>query len=79
MASINKMNKALYNAAAHIMEAAKYMSNVQEFHAQTATLYKMADQMLEIIKIPDPKVSKEKMDDILKEIMSFGEDKDGTA
>ena len=77
--SIKKMNKALYNAAFHLTEAAKQMSNVEEFRTQTAVLYKMADGLLKVIKVPDPKVSDEKMKDILGEIMEFGEDKNGSA
>ena len=79
MNSIKKMNKTLYNAAFHLTEAAQHLTNVEEFREEAVVLFKMADGMLAVIKVEDPKISEEKMNDILGEIMEFGDDKDGSA
>jgi hypothetical protein len=69
MASIKKMNKALYNASYHLLEAGKHLSNVSEFADEANKLFRMAEGLVEIIKPEPEKVTKEKMDDILSEIM----------
>jgi len=69
MASIKKMNKALYSASYHLLEAGKHMSNVSEFADEANKLFRMAEGLVEIIKPEPEKVTKEKMNDILSEIM----------
>jgi len=63
------MNKALYMAAAHLVEAGRYMSNVEEFRPEAAKFMVMADELLAIIKPEEQKVTDEKMLDILDEIL----------
>ena len=74
--TIKEMNKALYNAAIHLMEAGKHLSNVQEFRIEATQLMKMADEYLDIIKPEPDKVPEEKMLSILDEIL--GEEGDTT-
>ena len=77
MASIRKMNKALFYAASHLREAGLHLSNVEEFGAHSDTLLKMADDLLAVIKPEKSKITEEKMDSILDEIMDFGEKDNG--
>lgn len=69
MASIKQMNKALFNASHHLAEAGKYLSNVEDFREDALRLLIMADEMASIIKPEPEKVSKDKMNSILSEIM----------
>lgn len=69
--SIKKMNKALYNASFHMMEAGKFLSNVEEFRDDAHRILIMAEEMASIIKPEQEKVSNEKMLNILDEIMNF--------
>ena len=73
---IKLMNKSLYNASIHLVEAGKHLSNVEEFRLEAAQLMKMADEMLSIIKPEPDKVPQEKMLSILDEIL--GEEGDTT-
>lgn len=68
MASIKQMNKALFKSSAHLFEAARYLSNVEEFREEAIMILEMADEMSSIIKPEKEKVTKEKMSDILSEI-----------
>lgn len=63
------MNKALYMASAHLVEAGKYMSNVEEFRPEATKLMLMADELLAIIQPEPEKVSEDKMLNILDEIL----------
>jgi len=69
MASIKQMNKALFAASNHLLEAAKYLSNVEEFREDSVRLLEMADEMASIIQPEPEKVKKDKMESILSEIM----------
>lgn len=69
MASIKKMNKALFNASYHLLEAGKHLSNVGEFADEANKLFLMAEEMSDIIKPEPQKVTDDKMKDILSEIM----------
>ena len=75
MASIKQMNKALFAASYNIMEAAKHLSNVEEFREDAIRLLEMADEMAAIIKPEPEKVKKDKMQNILSEIMDHARDK----
>lgn len=74
MSSIKQMNKALYNASHHLMEAGKYLSNVEEFRPDALKLLQMAESMAAIIKPEPEKVSVDKMKSIMDEIMGFGQE-----
>lgn len=68
-----KMNYSLFMAAQHLFEAGKHMSN---FNQERAEVFMMeADAILSIIEPVEEKVSQEKLNDIMDEIMSFGEKK----
>lgn len=67
--SIKQMNKALYMAASHIVEAGRYMSNVEEFRPEATKLMLMADELLAVIQPEPEKVSEDKMLNILDEIL----------
>ena len=67
--TIKQMNKALYMASLHLMEASKYMSNVEEFRPEAHKLLTMADELAAIIQPEEEKVSEDKMMNILDEIL----------
>jgi hypothetical protein len=67
--TIKEMNRALYMAGAHLTEAGKYLSNVEEFRQDAAKLLVMADELLAIIQPEPEKVSEDKMMNILDEIL----------
>jgi len=73
--SIKKMNFALYNAALHLMEAGKFLTNVEDFRPEAVFLFKLSEDMMNIIQPEQEKVSKERMDSILDEIINFSESK----
>jgi hypothetical protein len=72
--SIKQMNRALYNASVHLLEAGKYLSNVDEFRAEAEHLFKMAAGLSEIMQAEPEKVSEEAMINILDEIMNFSKE-----
>jgi hypothetical protein len=71
--SIKKMNKALYAASFHLLEASKHMSNIEEFRPEAQKLLAMSDFFSSIIKAEPEKVTEDKMLSILDEIMGFNE------
>jgi hypothetical protein len=72
--SIKKMNKALFYASNHLLEASKHLSNVQEFQDESDKLLHMAAEMALIIQPEEEKVSDDRMMSILDEIMTMGKD-----
>jgi|APGre2960657373_1045057.scaffolds.fasta_scaffold73456_2 hypothetical protein len=72
--SIKKMNKALYGAAFHLNEAGKYLTNVEDFRPDAVKLFRMAEEMIGIVKPEVSKVTEEKMFSILDEIMEFSKE-----
>lgn len=73
--SIKKMNKSLYYASAHLLEASKYLSNIEDFREESHRLLLMAQEMADIIKPEPEKIPEEKMKSILDEIMNFNDGK----
>jgi len=71
--SLKKMNRALFEASIHLMEAGKHLSNVDEFGDEARQLLMMADELASIIKEEPEKVSEDKMKSILDEIMAHGD------
>lgn len=69
--SIKKMNRALYNASYHLMEASKHLSNEDLFREEAEKLAEMAAEMASIIEAEPEKVSDERMGSILDEILSI--------
>ena len=73
--TIKTMNKSLYNASFHILEAGKYLSNVEDFRPEAARLFKLAELYANIIQPEPEKVTQEKMLSILDEILNVEESK----
>ena len=69
--SIKKMNRALYNASYHLMEASKHLSNEELFREEAEKLAEMAAEMVSIIEAEPEKVSDDRMGSILDEILSI--------
>ena len=63
-----QMDRNMYNAAFHLMEAGKYMSDVDDQFALRIML--VADKLLSILDAPKQKIDDESMDDILNEILN---------
>ncbi len=69
--SIKKMNKALYNASFHLLEASRYLSNEELFQEEAERLAEMAMEMSSIIEAEPEKVSDDKMMSVLDEILNI--------
>lgn len=67
------MNKALYHASFHLMEASKHLSNEESFREEAVQLMEMAKEMASIIQPEEEKVAEEKMLSIIDEILSIGD------
>jgi hypothetical protein len=76
MPSIKEMNHALFRSAYHLNEAAKHLSNVNEFQDESNKLFNMAYEMISIVKPEEEKVSEKKMLSILDEIIDFDEEEE---
>jgi hypothetical protein len=72
------MNHALFRSAFHLNEAAKYLSNVQEFQDEANKIFEMAFEMVSIIQPEVEKVSEDKMQSILDEIINFNDEEEDT-
>jgi len=70
---IEEMNQSLYYASLHVLEAGKYMSNVDEFKPYANKLFLLSDQLAAIIQPEIQKISDEKVKSILDEILSKGD------
>ena len=68
---IESMNERLFNSAAHLAEAAKYMSDIDKEMAMK--FMATADKMLSIIKPVPEKLEQSYMDSIMDEIFKLGE------
>jgi hypothetical protein len=68
--SIKHMNRALFDAAFHLMEAGKHLSNVEEFREDAQRILLMAADMASIIQEEPEKVTEDKMLSILDEILA---------
>jgi hypothetical protein len=68
--SIKHMNRALYNATFHLMEAGKHLSNVEEFREDAQRILLMADNMASIIQEEPEKVTPARMLSILDQILA---------
>ena len=73
--SIKNMNRALYNASFHLLEASKHLSNEELFKEEAEFLANLADDMSDIIQAEPEKVTDDTMSSILDEILSIGESK----
>jgi hypothetical protein len=73
--SIKKMNKALYHASFHLMEASRHLSNEELFREEAERLAEMAAEMVDIIQAEPERVSEERMGSILDEILSIEDTK----
>jgi hypothetical protein len=65
------MNRALYNASFHLLEASKHLSNEELFQEEAEYLAKLAEDMLGIIQEEPEKVSEETMMSVLDEILNI--------
>jgi len=73
--SIKKMNKALYHASFHLMEASRHLSNEELFREEAERLAEMAAEMVDIRQAEPERVSEERMGSILDEILSIEDTK----
>jgi hypothetical protein len=69
--SIKKMNKALYNASFHLLEASKHLSNEELFREESEFLANLAQDMASIIEQEEEKVTEDKMLSVLDEILNI--------
>jgi len=69
--SIKRMNKALYNASFHLLEASKHLSNEELFREEAEFLANLAKDMASIIQQEEEKVTEDKMLSVLDEILNI--------
>lgn len=61
----------MYKASTHLIEAAKYLSDTG-FKDESISLMSLADKLLDVI-VPEPeKITEEKMNNIMDEIINYG-------
>ncbi len=71
--SIKKMNRALYNASFHLLEASRHLSNEESFREEAEFLANLAQDMSSIIQAEEEKVTEDKMMSVLDEILNIEE------
>jgi hypothetical protein len=69
--SIKKMNRALYDASFHLLEASRHLSNEESFREEAEHLARLAADMASIIQEEPEKVTDEKMMSVLDEILNI--------
>lgn len=69
--TLKKMNKSLYAASFHLLEASKHLSNVEAFRPVAIELLSKAEYLANIMEPEEVKISDEKMNSILDEILNF--------
>lgn len=73
--TLDYLNNSLLSAADHLYEAGLYLSNIPIFRAEAGELMMKSKLILDAIVLPEPKISEDKMESILDEIIG---DDDGT-
>ena len=71
--TMKKMNNALYAASFHLFEASKHLSNIEGFRPASRELLEKAEFLINIIDIEPDKISEERVNSILNEILNFDE------
>ncbi|MFG1483982.1 hypothetical protein ABMA79_15230 [Halobacteriovorax sp. HFRX-2_2] len=66
--NLKALNRSMYLAAEHLFEAGKHMLPIAPEYGEKLMLE--ADEILSMIKPEEEKVSDEKLDDILDEILN---------
>lgn len=74
--NLRQMNRALYNASLHLFEASRFLGDMPEFEDEALVILAMAHNMVNIIQPEEQKVSEDKMQSILGEIIGFAETTD---
>lgn len=72
-ATKQEMDQALYHAAMHLHEAGKALFTVEEFREDAGRLFSMAEEMATIIIPEKEKISEEKVQDVLDEILGLNQ------
>jgi hypothetical protein len=72
--TLDQVNAVLYNAAQHLIEAGKHLSSVDEFAPYGKELFDKALILTNLINASEPKMTNERSDEILNEILNLGED-----
>ena len=74
MATLRQVNISLFRASEHLFEASKYLYNVPEMREDALRLLLMARAMVDVIEPEEQKVTQERMESILGEIINFSGD-----
>ena len=67
--TINEMNKSLYAASYHLLEASKYLMNVEDWRPAAMELIHRAKLLADTIQAEPEKITVEKANSILDEIL----------
>lgn len=71
---LEEVNMNLVKVAEHLMEGARYLSNIPEYTEEAIKLGEQALGILDILEIPEPKITEERVQNVLDEIMGVQED-----
>lgn len=66
--NLKALNRAMYMAAQHLYEAAMHVQPISEEYA--ARLLAEAEQIASAVELEEEKVSQERLDEVLSEILS---------
>lgn len=72
--TLKQMNRSLYAASFHLLEASKHLSNIEAFRPAGIELLQKAEYLANIVQPEETKLSTEKINSILDEILNFDTD-----
>jgi|AJXC01.1.fsa_nt_gi predicted anti-sigma-YlaC factor YlaD len=67
---LDAVNIHLVNTAEHLIEASKHLSNCPEFEDEAKAIANMALTILNTIEVPEPKISDDKLNSVLEDILN---------
>jgi hypothetical protein len=73
--TLKQVNDALYAAAFHLSEAGKHLAEIEAYKPHAMELFQKSLALSEAIQLPPEKVSEDKINDILSEILGFDGEK----
>ena len=72
--TLRKMNRSLYAASFHLLEASKHLSNIESFRPAAQELIEKSHFLVSIIDVGPDKITDEKIASVLDEIFSIDEE-----
>lgn len=73
-ATLRKMNRSLYAAAFHLLEASRHLSNIEDFRPAAYEIFEKSKFLSDLIRVDADKIADEKINSILDEIFSLDDE-----